>query len=73
MEVKSFRSDLDELFNNLFFWKISQNNMLLVLRKNDKSVRNTRSISVLLILKSFFYYFPAIRINPLGRSNHFSN
>ena len=40
MEVKTFWPHLDKLFDNLFFRKIGQNDMLLVLWKNHKSVRN---------------------------------
>ena len=73
VEVETFGSDFDELLYNLFFREISQDDVLLVLWKNDKSIRNSWSVSIFFTLKSFFDHFPTISVNPLWRPYNFSH
>ena len=51
MEEESSWLDLDELTNQLFLWNVCQNQVLWILIKTSKLVRNSRCICLLLFLK----------------------
>ena len=51
MEEESSWLDLDELTNQLFLWNVCQNQVLRILIKTSKLVRNSRCICLLLFLK----------------------
>lgn len=73
VEVEASRSDLDELFDHLLSWNISEHEMLLVLGQNGEPIWNTAFVGVLLIFQLLFEVFPLLSVGPLRRLGYFTH
>ena len=73
MEVKSFRSHLDELLEHLLLGHIAQDYVLRIARQDCKPVRDPAWLLLLLLFKTCFQVLESLRIRELLVSDHFSH
>ena len=73
MEVKTFGPNLDELFENLLFRNVANDDMLRVDWQNGKSVRNSTWFFLLFLFQSRLEVFKCFGIRKLLVTNNISH